>query len=218
MLIRFCVALIVTAAVPAFAVDTSWVEKSNDHAQVVLEVLAKYSPEGAGSFGVDGLDEEIFDLGPRIYERAMADSAAILEELQGRLADESHPKVRQDLEILVQAIEDNMASSRLNRDHLLPYYNITQTVFFGVRSLVDPQVPRERYPAAITRINKYAGLTDGFTPITELAKERTRERFDVEGLVGPYRGEVEQDLERAGVVLRKPVFGADPEAITPRRA
>jgi hypothetical protein len=70
-------------------------------------------------------------------------------------------------------------------------------MFFGIRGLIDPQVPRERYPAAITRIEKYAGLTEGYAPLTELARDRTRERFEIEGLVGPYRGEVEQDLERA---------------------
>ncbi len=197
MSFRTCVLLIAAVAAPAFAADTGWVEKSNEHAQVVLEVIAKYSPEGAGGLGVDGLDEQIFDLGPGIYERSMADSQAVLEELERRLEQESDSKVRQDLEILIKAVDDSMNSARLNRDHLLPYYNISRTAFFGVRSLVDDQIPRERWPAAITRIEKYAGLADGFTPITDLAKDRTIERFDVDGLAGPYRGEVEQDLERA---------------------
>lgn len=48
----------------------TWVEKSDEHAQVVLDVLAKLSPEGAGRLGVDGLDEEISDLGPGIQERS----------------------------------------------------------------------------------------------------------------------------------------------------
>jgi uncharacterized protein (DUF885 family) len=46
-------------------------------------------------------------------------------------------------------------------------------------------------------MEKYAGLTDGYEPIVELAKARTRERFDVDGLIGPYKREVEQDLQRA---------------------
>jgi uncharacterized protein (DUF885 family) len=74
-------------------------------------------------------------------------------------------------------------------------------VFGGVRALVDPQVPRERYPAAIVRIQKYAGQLGAEKPLTELAKERTRERFGVEGLVGPYRGEVLQDLERSEAMI-----------------
>ena len=59
----------------ALAAD-DWVSKSNEHAKVVLEVLAKYSPEGAASLGVDGLDEQIFDLRPNVYERSMADTRA----------------------------------------------------------------------------------------------------------------------------------------------
>jgi hypothetical protein len=181
----------------AEAADTDWVEKSNEHAQVVLEVLAKFSPEGAASFGVDGLDEEISDLGEGIYERGQQASRELLQELRRRDARETHPKVKQDLGILIRSTEDNIHTSELNRENMLPYFNMSQTVFYGVRGLIDPQIDRERYPAAVTRMEKYAGLVDGYEPITEQAKARTIERFDVDGLIGPYRGEVEQDLERA---------------------
>ena len=175
----------------------SWVEKSNEHAQIVLEVMSKFSPEGAGSMGIDGLDEQISDLGPGIYERSLEATREVLAELRKREAAETHPKVKQDLGILVKALEDNIQTSELDRANMLPYYTVSQTVFFGVRGLIDAQIPRERYPAAVARIEKYAGLTEGFEAITEQAKARTMERFDVDGLVGPYKGEVEQDIERA---------------------
>ncbi len=182
---------------PVDAADTGWVAESDEHAQLVLEVLAKFNTEGAGRLGVDGLEEEIVDLGPGIYERGMQASRDVLAELQQREAKATHPKVKQDLGILIRAVEDNLRTSELNRNYMLPYFNMSQTAFFGVRGLIDAQVPRERYPAAVTRIEKYAGLAEGYEPITEQAKARTRERFDVDGLVGPYRGEIEQDLERA---------------------
>ncbi len=183
----------------AKAVD--WVEKSNEHAQVVLDLFAKLSPEGAGSLGVDGLDEQIADLGPGIHERSQQMSKDLLTELHARLEKESDSKVRQDLGILIQVVEDSIRSADLNYDQMLPYYNINQTIFFGVRSILDPQNSRDRYPAAIARIEKYAGISDGTEPFAELAKARSRERFDVDGLVGPYRGEVEQDLERAETMI-----------------
>ena len=191
--------LVLTLSVPATAVE--WVEKSNEHAQVVLDALAKLSPEGAGRLGVDGLDEEISDLGPGIHERSQQMSRDLLVELRGRLKNETNSKVRQDLGILIQAIEDSIRSADLNYAQMLPYYNINQTVFFGVRGIIDPQNSRDRYPAAISRIEKYAGIADGYEPFTEQAKARTRERFAVDGLVGPYRGEVEQDLERADTMI-----------------
>ena len=192
----FC-GLLALAATPALADDSDWVTKSNEHAQIVLEQLARFGPEGAASLGVDGLDEEIFDLKEGIYERGIEASRELLAELKKRHEAATHPKVRQDLEILIQTVEDNITTSELNREQMLPYFNMSQTIFSGVRGLIDPQIPRERYPAAVTRMEKYAGLTDGYEPIVELAKARTRERFDVDGLIGPYKGEVEQDLQRA---------------------
>jgi hypothetical protein len=187
--------------VAAAADEQGWVERSNENAQIVLEVLAEFNPEGAASLGVDGLDEAIVDYRPGVYERNRSASEAVLAELQKRLAAETEPRVRQDLEILVQAVEDGLRSSKLNRDNLLPYYNVSQTVFRGIRALVDPQVPRERYPAAIVRMQKYAGLVGADESLVELAKDRTRERFDADGLVGPYRGEVLQDLQRANAMI-----------------
>jgi hypothetical protein len=185
----------------AAADEPGWVERSNENAQIVLEVLAEFNPEGAARLGVDGLDEAIIDFRPGLYERNRSASESVLAELHERLAAEKEPRVRQDLEILIQSVEDSLRSAALSRDNLLPYYNVSQTVFGGVRALVDPQVPRERYPAAIVRIQKYAGQLGAEKPLTELAKERTRERFGVEGLVGPYRGEVLQDLERSEAMI-----------------
>ena len=196
-LIQIGLLALVAGMSPALADDADWVKESNEHAQIVLEVMSKFSPEGAGSIGVDGLDDQISDLGPGIYERGMQATRDVLVKLQQLEAKETHPKVRQDIGILIKALEDNIVSSELNRANMLPYFNISQTVFFGVRGLIDAQIPRERYPAAVTRIEKYAGLADGHDPITEQAKARTAERFDVDGLVGPYKDEIEQDLERS---------------------
>jgi hypothetical protein len=186
-------------AIPVLTAHTQedWVQRSDEHAQIVLEAMARFNPESAGSIGVDGYDEEIRDIREGVYERDLEDSKRVLAELRMRLAEESHPAVRQDLGILIKVVEDSMETSRLHREYMLPYRNISQTVFSGIRSLIDPQIPAERYPAAIVRLRKYAGLEDGYEPITELAKDRTRERYAVEGLHGPFRGEVEQDLERS---------------------
>ena len=199
---RATAALVVCAAFSTLALaddhaSTDWVSQSNAHAQVVLEVFAKYSPEGAASLGVDGLDEEIFDLRNGVYERSRADTHEVIAELERRLANATHPKVRQDIQILIKAAQDSVRSGELERDNMLPYINVTQTIFQGTRALIDPQVPKERYPAAVVRLKKYAGMVDGYEPITELAKARFEERAAVDGLIGPYKGEVEQDLERA---------------------
>jgi hypothetical protein len=200
---RFAAALIAASVLmfPANADDTDWVSKSNEYANLVLQEIAKFNPENAGGIGVDGLDEEIRDLSAGVFDRGMESSRQLSAKLKSSLEKETDPKVRQDIGILIKVLEDNLYSSQLDRDTMLPYFNMSQTIFGGIRGLIDEQIPRERYPAAVVRMEKYAGLVDGHTPIVELAKDRTRERFDVEGLVGPYKGEVEQDLERAETMI-----------------
>ena len=186
---------------PAHADEGDWVAKSNEYANMLLQDMAKFSPEGAGGLGIDGLDEEVRDLGPGVFDRGMDSSRDLLAKLNSSLESETDKKVRQDIGIMVKALEDNLYSSQLDYDTMLPYYNISRTIFGGVRGLIDEQIPRERYPAAIVRMEKYAGLVEGYTPMVELAKDRSRERFDVDGLVGPYKGEVEQDIERAETMI-----------------
>jgi uncharacterized protein (DUF885 family) len=190
-------AVLCLMAGPALATDMNWVDKSNEHAQLVLGVFAELAPEGAGSMGVDGLDENIMDLSPGFQERANETIEKVLAELESRLAGETELKVRQDLGILIKSAKDSLQTQALEDEYMLPYMNVNQAIFGGLRGLIDPQVARDRYPAAVVRMEKYAGLVDGYVPLTELAKQMSSEKFHDDSLVGPYRGEVEQDLERA---------------------
>jgi hypothetical protein len=192
---------IVVITAPALAAEGGWVEKSNENASLVMELLAQFNPESAASLGVDGIDENIVDFRPNVFERNIAAAESVLAELRKRREGEQDRRVHQDLGILIKAMEDGIRSDKLNREYMLPYFNLSQTVFIGVRGLIDPQIPRDRYPAAVVRMNKYAGLSGSDKPLTELARERSAERFDIEGLVGPYRDEVLQDLERADSMI-----------------
>ncbi len=108
--------LIVTLAAPAaFAAQPSWIEESNRHSQVLLEVMARYNAEAAGSFGVEGHDGEVLDLKPRAVERQEADIAAAIAKLEGLKAAATDPLVRRDLDILIGAARDQQSSSELNR-------------------------------------------------------------------------------------------------------
>jgi len=185
----------------AGALETSWVDQSNANAQIVLEGLARFNPEMAGSIGVDGLDEQVTDLKPDLYERRLADSQETLGELETWLQDETDSRIRQDLGIMIKRVKAGRRTAKLNRENMLPYFNLSQSVFRGIRGLLDEQIPRERYPAAIVRLRRYAGLEEGYAPITQLATDRTTERFEIDGLVGPYRGQVEQDLGRAETII-----------------
>ena len=140
-------------------------------------------------------DAAIMDLGPDVYSRALAVDKELVVQTQEWLRTTEDPKVIQDLHILQQALQDGIHSSELYHQYTLPYYNLSQTMFYGFRALLDPRTDAARYPAALTRLARYTGKAEGYTPITELAKQRSSERFAEPGLLGPYRGELERDLD-----------------------
>ncbi|MFC1701155.1 DUF885 domain-containing protein [Pseudomonadota bacterium] len=172
-----------------------WVEESNQHTTVVLEAQSQFQPEGATRLGLTQFDESIMDLGPDLFARTIAVDEELVELTREWLRTTENPKVIQDLNILQQALEDGIQSATLTEQYMLPYYNLPEILFYGFRALLDPRTDASRYPAALTRLAKYTGRAEGFTPITELAKQRTAQRFAEPGLQGPYKVELERDLD-----------------------
>jgi uncharacterized protein (DUF885 family) len=191
---RILVALAAALASPLATAADDWLAESNANSQPLLEVLARYGPEAAASLGVEGYDEDVFDLKPGNDVRLEADLERVAADLESRIAKASDPRVKQDLRILVQAAREQVTTSRLNRQHMLPWFDVSETLFRSFERLLDPRVDAKRYPAALARLRKYTGREPGFDPITQLAQERARERFATAGLVGPWTVEVEQAL------------------------
>jgi hypothetical protein len=179
-----------------------WVQRSNEIAYNVLETQAKFAPEFAGQSGVDGYDEEIFDLRDNLYERQIAASEENIAMLKALLVNEEDQRVAQDIEIMIKSEKDGIEANRINYERVLPYGNLTGLVFAGFRGLLDKQVPLERQKAALVRLKKYTGEAEGYEALTELAKLRLTERSEIPGLIKPFAGEVQQDLERAPVMIQ----------------
>jgi uncharacterized protein (DUF885 family) len=180
---------------PKPAQPPAWIARSNEHAQVLLQSLSKFAPEQASQFGVDGLDDQIMDLKPKVHERARKALVDARTELQNRMTAEKDPNVKQDLDIMIQASTRFIDASDLEEKLLLSYIDVPQAVFFGVRGLLDDQNDAKRYPAAVVRLKRYAGLESGYEPITKLAMDRTRERLANKALLGPIKAEVQKSLE-----------------------
>ncbi|HEX7271307.1 MAG TPA: DUF885 domain-containing protein [Casimicrobiaceae bacterium] len=194
-LLAIALSALALAAPFARAAAPQWVEQSNEFASIPLAVFARYFPEYAGQVGVDGIDREIFDLRPEVYERYLADTRKAAESLRGKLPGAADSRVRQDLEIMIKAQEDFATTAQLRRRLLLEHIDVAQIEFTGIRVLLDPQISKERQPTALVRLRRYAGLEQGFVPLARLAIDRTQERLAVVGLTGPYVNEVNKALD-----------------------
>lgn len=182
------------ASSTAFSATPAWVARSDAYTQPVLKDTGKYVPENATELGDESFDTAVVDLKPRVYERELADTEKRLKALRVQRAREQDPKVRQDLDILIDSREKKIASMKLEHQYLLEYVNVGEFVYGGLRALLDPRNKPERQKLALVRLKRYAGKEAGYTPIALLAKARGEERLADRKLIGPYVGEVEEGL------------------------
>jgi hypothetical protein len=195
LLLAFLTAGIAQAQPPA------WVVKSNESAQILIRLGAKYGPEGASAQGVPGLDDQVSTISAEKTVQLRADYVKARAEMQTRLDAEKDPLVRQDLQILLGVVNRSIRGLDANEKTFLPYADVAGLIFFGEKSLLDDQVKAERRPAALVRLRKYTGMEPGFRPITLQAEERFRERASDPALLGPAKQEVEKDLQNTSTYI-----------------
>lgn len=189
---RIAAACLIALALPAAAAE-DWVARSNANAQPLLKVLADFSPETGSALGVPGYDEGVLDLKPGVNERFRAAAEAARRDLQAKRESEKDPRVLQDLDIMIEAAQQQIETSRINEKYQLPFIDIGQTLFQGQFILLQEDVPAERRAHALVRLKRYVGMEPGYTPVTELAKARFAEAKGAEQL-GPVRKQVEKAI------------------------
>jgi hypothetical protein len=179
-----CATLVASAAAAA---DRSWTERSDRNTAIVFEALGAFEPEWMSYLGVERFDPEVIDLKAGRVQRFDAAALGVLERLAALRTEERDPAVRQDLDILIDALE-RMRRTRALEDRLLvPYFDLPKHVFEGIQMLLDARNPDSRRRSALERLRRYAG-------ISELARARLSERAEDKGLQWPYEGKVEQHL------------------------
>ena len=178
------------------AQDRGWIERSNQNAQLLLQVQAKFAPEFAARQGITGLDDRISDFAPGHLQRLRDAIHQVQGELEQRLAGENDALVAQDLQILIDAAKRQIKGSELREKLQVPYYNLPQLVFGSMRALLEPQIAAERRPAALIRLRKYLGLDGGQPSLVQLAEAETREGMQ-KWLLPPSRLELDNDLTTA---------------------
>jgi Bacterial protein of unknown function (DUF885) len=178
------------------APDTSWIARSNEYANLLIDIEKKYSPESASSEGLAQYDELITVPTLAVQHAATAEEKAALEKIEQQIPKEQNKYVKQDLEIIVHAISLDLRRTDFDEAHVVPYLNATSFAYSGIRGLLDDQVVAERRQAAVVRMTKYAGLAPGTRPHTEILKERIQVQMAKPGMIYPSKTLIETSLTR----------------------
>jgi hypothetical protein len=174
--------------------DRTWIERSDRNAALVFDRLGTFAPEQASYFGAERFDAQVLDLKPGHVARFDAATQRAQAELERRRRTEADARVRQDLDILIEALARQRRTRSLEQRLLVPYYELPKSVFQGLQILLDARNSAARQQHALPRLQRYAGMSPGATPLALLARARTAERVDIAGLIWPYEGEVVQGL------------------------
>jgi hypothetical protein len=175
---------------------SAWVEQSNHYTRLLFDVQLRHSPEQASREGLVSFDTQISD--PRLADELVQrkELEAVLSALKTARSEVTDKNVQEDLDILQRAFDLQFRMDDYSQAHLVTAFNPSESVFEGIRGLLDAQVPADRRPAAVVRLRKYAGLEPGFTPYAELVKQRVRSQLAIPGVVFPPKTLLENQLDR----------------------
>jgi len=185
---------------PAVAQDKSsanaWIAASNDYTNLLLKVEMKHSPEAGSRQGLSEYDQLVSRPTLADEDQERKETEEVLAKFKAALPQQKQKEVAQDLAIIIRRIELNFRIQDYQRAHDVPFTNASSLVFGGVRMLLDEQTPAERRPSAVARLRKYAGLEEGYKPLTEILKQRVLEQAAKPGVVYPARVELETEMSR----------------------
>jgi len=176
--------------------DRTWIARSNEYAQLLLDVSYKHSPEGASWQGLRQYDEQVSQPTKQDDDALVAQTKALQTQLQSAEAREQNKYVKQDLAIMLHNLQLRLKLHDFSEAHEILYQNASERVFSGLQPLLNEQVSQERRQAALVRLRKYAGLEPGYKPLTELLKQRSEEQMAKAGMIYPSKTEVETALSR----------------------
>ena len=192
----FSLAAMSAQAPTSGGVDQAWIDRSNVYTHMVLDVQLEHSPEDGSREGLAKFDKLISNptLRDQLAQRRQLE--AVVAKLRTAQAVETDKRVQEDLDILHKALDLQFRQEDFGLQREVPFMNASETIFQGLRGLLDDQVAAERRPAAMVRLRKYAGTEAGYKPYTELLKQRELEQIAKPGVIFPSKDEMETELGR----------------------
>ena len=173
-----------------------WIAASNKYTNLLLAVEMKHSPELGSNEGLSQFDTEVSQPTLADEDQERQETEAVVTTFKSAVGQQKQKEVGQDLQIMIRTAELQFRELDFARAHKVDFLNASQTVFRGLRVLLDEQTPSERRPAAVVRIRKYAGMEPGYKPLADILKQRVMEQMAKPGVVYPARTEIETELGR----------------------
>ena len=188
-------------AQPDTTSNKNWVTKSNAYTKTLIDIDEKYSPEFGSSQGHSYYDTLITipTLANDLAQRKETEKA--VAEFRAAKLKETNAAIKQDLDILINQAELGFRNQDFTLNKKVSFLNATADVFEGLQILLDDQTPAERRGAAVIRLNKYAGLQNGYETVTAIYKDRMLKQMAKPDMIYASKQAMEVALSRNASML-----------------
>jgi uncharacterized protein (DUF885 family) len=181
----------------------AWISKSNLASEELIKAQAMFNPEDLSDEGRSEYDRETVDLNDGLESRKIIEFQKVYAKLKHKLSEEADPKVREDLELLMDATDQEIEKARLEEKYKLPYLDVAAFVYGNSMDLLNDQIDPKRQVAASYRLRLYAGLELGSKPLTELVIKRVRAKMATPGILFPTVEQLKRDLGTSKELLKQ---------------
>lgn len=165
--------------------EKATVERTDQLLWPAVETMARFEPEALGRHGYPGVDEEILQISPDLETEKIAAYEATLRNLERHRQTEQNHNITLDLEIMIESFEVTLEKLRFENERTVSALDPLTLIFEGLRPfLIDPAEPHQRR-AALTRLQRYAGLEKGYQPLFHQAEKLIRARLVDPGRLAP---------------------------------
>jgi hypothetical protein len=179
----------------------SWIAKSDSYTKLLIDIGLKYSPEAGSWQGLAFYDTLVSVPTLANQEAQRKENEMAVAQLEAAKQKETNSFIKQDLDILISNTELNFRNEDYRKNKTVPFLNTTSMIFGGLQILLDDQVAENRRKAAVIRLKKYAGLQNGYRPLTAIFKERINEQMNKPGMNYPSKQAMEVELSRNASML-----------------
>ncbi len=179
-----------------------WVAKSNSYTKILIDIDEKYSPEFGSYQGLAYYDTLVSVPTLANINAKRKETENAVAQLKEAKPKETNTAIKQDLDILINQAELDFRNEDFNLNKKVSFLNATGDVFQGLQILLDDQTAAERRDAAIIRLRKYAGLQNGYEPVTTIYKDRTEKQMSLPAMIYPSKQEMEVKLSRNASMLK----------------
>jgi uncharacterized protein (DUF885 family) len=174
----------------ASAKPSNWIARSNENANLLIK-----AESGSECTDQPKAIELLATLNPKFQQCYRQSIANVIKTLEAKTQKETDPSVKLDLEILIQAANQELQSEELDQKYRLPYINLGRAILNSLADLDNQSVLRQ--------LNRYAGVEPGSTAIAVLATQQIRDRIQQTNLYFPDQAQVKKDLANTNVYLER---------------